>query len=133
MCDTHPIVPNKYRGTIFYHLVFKELITASLYRGTVTYQKIAYSIGLPSTGNRMGAEIGHLLGEISEDEFKQDRPMLSAVAVNNSGQPGPGFYLLAEHLGKLGENSTKEEKARFWEKEREEVYKKWKIKKNSSK
>ena len=50
----------------------------------------------------MGREVGHVLGEIVEDEVAADRPMLSAVAVGVSGLPGPGFYSLAQELGRLG-------------------------------
>jgi len=120
-----PIVKDKYRGTITYHLVFKELIAAARYRGTVTYQEIANIMNLPPSGSHMGKEVGYILGEISEDEHNQGRPMLSTVAVGISGEPGPGFYALAEQLGKLGKNATKEEKIKFWKNQRDEVYKKW--------
>ena len=118
------IVKDKYRGTTNYHLVYNKLITAARYRGTVTYQEIAQLMGLLVVGSYMGQQVGHILGEISEDETLQGRPMLSAVAVGASGEPGDGFYGLARNLGKL-ENDSTEEKRRFWENERTAVYKAW--------
>lgn len=118
------VVADKYRGKTIYHVVKSELITAARYRGTVTYQQIAQLIGLPIAGSHMGKQVGHILGEISEDEHLQGRPMLSAIAVGVSGKPGEGFYLLARDLGKL-ENDSADEKRRFWENERTAVYKAW--------
>jgi len=120
-----PVVSDKYRGTKKYHLIYSELITAARYRGTITYQEIAKIIGLPLKGNYMGAEIGHLLGEISEDEVNAGRPMLSSIAVNVQGSPGSGFFELARSLGKLTEES-KEAENDFWEEESEAVYEIWK-------
>jgi hypothetical protein len=79
------IVTDKYRGTGKYFLVFNDLGLAAKYRGTVTYQELADLVGLPIVGAHMGTEVGHVLGEISEDQHKLGRPMLSAVAVGVSG------------------------------------------------
>lgn len=119
------VVADKYRGKKIYHIIYSELITAARYRGTVTYQEIARLMGLPLSGNYMGLEVGHILGEISEDEHAQGRPMLSAVAVGVSGEPGEGFYGLAKELSKLKDDST-EGRRRFWEAEKAAVYKAWK-------
>ena len=119
------VVADKYRGTKEYHLVYSELITATRYSGTVTYQEIAQLMGLPLSGNHMGKEVGHILGEISEDECKQGRQMLSAVAVGVSGEPGDGFYTLAGQLYKLDEGVTAEQKKDFWKNEKAKLYKTW--------
>ena len=105
-----PTVPDKYRGTKEYRLVLTELITAARYRGTVTYQEIAPLMGLPPQGSHMGREIGQLLGEISEDEHVNGRPMLSAFAVSVEGVPGPGFFALARDLGRLRSDARDEVK-----------------------
>ena len=44
----------------------------------------------------------HILGEISVEENKAGRGMLTAIVVHKSGdmQPGPGFFELAKSLGK---------------------------------
>jgi hypothetical protein len=43
----------------------------------------------------------HFLGEISTEESRAGRGMLSALVVHKSGdmQPGPGFFELARNLG----------------------------------
>lgn len=118
------VVPNKYRGTTQYNLVKTELIMAARYKGTVTYKELAYIAGLPLRGNYMSAEIGHLLGEISEDEHVSGRPMLSAIAVRGNGIPGSGFFDLAIELDKLHDNSE-DSKRLFFENEKEAVYETW--------
>jgi len=119
-----PVVADKYRGSKEYLLVYCELIRAARYRGTTTYQVIAEIMGLPLKGSYMGKEVGHMLGEISEDELCHGRPMLSAIAVGVSGSPGDGFFTLARELGKLQEDS-KDAEHRFWEEEKEIVYTMW--------
>jgi len=72
----------------------------------------------------MGSEIGHLVGEISEDEHAHGRPMLSAIVVSVKGRPGPGFFALAIELGELNDDSE-EGKEAFWLKTRDALYKTW--------
>ena len=117
-------VEQKYRGKKQYYLVLAELITAARYKGRVTYQEVAKLVGLPLEGNYMGAEIGHLLGEISEDEVRQGRPMLSAIVVTTAGHPGPGFFELARHLGRLT-GSSRDEEIKFWNAEVYAVHEAW--------
>ena len=81
-------------------------------------------MGLPLSGSYMGAMLGIILGEISEDEFEKGRPMLSAIAVDVKGIAGPGFYKLARDLGKLTDQSDED----FWESEKKAVYDTWKVK-----
>ena len=112
-----------YRGTPLYTLILAELVTAARYRGITTYQHIAAIMDLPSSGQHMGRQIGLILGEISEDEVKHGRPMLSAVAVGVSGEPGTGFYAAAKDLGRT---PTDDPDKAFWERERNAVYDTWK-------
>ena len=119
------IVKDKYRGTKAYFLAFSELITATRYHGVVHYQQIAQMTGLPLSGNYMGHELGQLLGEISEDEFLNKKPMLSALAVSVKGTPTAGFYTLARELGKLKSDAEADELP-FWQKECKELYETWK-------
>jgi len=114
----------KYRGKKEYFLVLAELIPAARFKGKVTYQEIAKLIGFPLEGNYMGAEIGHLLGEISQDEVGYGRPMLSAIAVNTAGHPGSGFFELARFLKRL-DSDSRDEELRFWQKEVEDVHRAW--------
>jgi len=119
------VVEDRYRGKKEYVIVYGELVTAARYRGTVTYQEIADIMGLPLTGSYMGSQVGWILGEISEDEHRRGRPLLSAIAVGTSGLPGSGFYGLARELGKL-QDATKEEEHRFWLEEKAAVHDTWK-------
>ena len=119
----------KYRGTGEYFLVFNELVKGARYRGTVTYQEIAELIGLPIVGAYMGKEVGHLVGEISEDQHRCGRPMLSAIVVGVDGSPGEGFFKLATSLGKFSGHGEGEQQ-RFWEHERSAVYELWRRKFN---
>jgi hypothetical protein len=120
----HFPVADRYRGTTTYIHVLAELVRAAEYRGVTTYQDIAVIMGLPLQGAYMGKETGHILGEISEDEVKAGRPMLSAVAVSVSGKAGPGFFALAKELGRFGGEPAEQED--FWRRELQAVYETWK-------
>jgi len=120
------VVTDKYRGTGEYLIVFSALVRAARSRGTVTYQEVADLVGLPITGSYMGVETGHILGEISQDEHKLGRPMLSAVAVGVDGMPGGGFFECAKGLGKF--SGQEGERRRFWEAEVRAVYQLWRRK-----
>lgn len=63
-----------------------------------------------------------LLGEISTEEDKQGRGMLSAVVVHKHGdmQPGPGFFELAQTLGR---DTT--DILRCWVEELRKVHSQW--------
>jgi hypothetical protein len=112
----------EYRGSTTYFVVYAELVQAARYRGVTTYQRLAQLMGLPLSGSNMGFQVGKILGEISEDERRLNRPMLSALAVGVSGVPGPGFAVLARELGLLSQD---EEERTFWEQERKRVYEAW--------
>jgi hypothetical protein len=113
---------DKYRGTRDYIHVLAELVRAAQYHGLTTYQDIAVIRGLPIQGNLMGKETGQILGEISEDEVKVGRPMLSALCVRVDGKVGPGFFKCAKDVGQLG---PAEDEQSFWETERDAVYAAW--------
>lgn len=114
----------KYVGTQVYLAVYSHLIVAAQQRERMTYQAIAKLMGLPPSGNHMGREIGIMLGEITEVEHAQGRPMLSAIVVNTSGQPGPGFFILGQQLGRYS-GTTRAEEVEFWHTEEAKVYASW--------
>jgi hypothetical protein len=116
------IVKDKYRRTTTYARVLAELVRAAEYRGVTTYQDIAVIMGLPLKGSHMAAEVGHILGEVSEDEVRAGRPMLSAVVVNIGGKPGPGFFALAKDLERI---PSGEDAGDVWNRELEAAYKAW--------
>jgi hypothetical protein len=117
--------PSKYQNTVLYFSVYSELIQAARYQGVTTYQTIAQIMGLPMSGGHMARETGAILGEISQNEARLERPLLSAIAVGVSGEPGPGFFGLARALGRLPEEADKEAEWAFWEAEKTAVYQTW--------
>ena len=121
------VVERKYKETIEYYKVYSALIYATKDQKKLNYYAdVAKIMGIPETGNYMGAETGHLLGEISENEYNNERPLLSAVVVkSNTGTPGDGFFTLACQLHKLEENATTEQKKVFWKNELNQIYEKW--------
>lgn len=116
-------VKDKYRGKTLYFHVLADLVRAAQYGGLTTYQDIAVIMRLPTSGNHMANETGHILGEISEDEVAADRPMLSSVAGDKDGKVGSGFFNLARALGLL---QTDEDETGFLQRQREASYKAWK-------
>jgi hypothetical protein len=63
----------------------------------------------------------HILGEISIEEDRSNRGMLSAVVIREADrQPGPGFFKLANDLDK--NTSNKED---FWIGEVQKVFGQW--------
>ncbi|MDL1917533.1 hypothetical protein FBR00_16475 [Anaerolineae bacterium CFX4] len=111
--------------TVEYHLIYGALIAAARHRGTVTYQELAQTVGLPVTGNYMGRQIGELLGAVSQNEVINGRPMLSAVAVTSSGSAGGGFFTLARELGLLNSSHEADER-KFLEDQQRKCYAIWK-------
>ena len=120
------VVEKRYKETIEYYKVYSALIYAAKDQKRLNYSDIAKIMGIPETGNYMGAETGHMLGEISENEHNNGRPMLSALAhKSNYNKPGEGFYVLACQLNLLNENATAKEKKDFWKTQCDLVYTKW--------
>ena len=77
-----------------------ELIRLARVSRIVTYGEIAPRYGLDMALSQDRNTISRLLDEISESEFDESRPLLSAVVVHsNDGFPGGGFYQMAERLG----------------------------------
>jgi hypothetical protein len=104
-------------------LVLAELVRAAQYRGLTTYQDLAVVLGLPTRGSHLVSDIGHLLGEITEDEVARGRPMLSAVVVASGRRRGTGFFGLARGLGRLHGGPDQEDS--FWRRELDAVYETW--------
>jgi molybdopterin synthase catalytic subunit len=71
----------------------------------------------------------HLLGEISVEEDSAGRGMLSVVVVHKRGdmQPGPGFFILGQHLG----YNTKD-LLRFWIEQLKKVHAIWSLSKSAN-
>jgi hypothetical protein len=66
----------------------------------ITYSDLSSELRCIQVGHHDPA-MGAILGQISRDEFRSGRGMLSVVVIHKSGdqEPGPGFYECAEDLG----------------------------------
>lgn len=106
--------------------VYAMLVKAAEERGTVNYTEVARAMGIETPGHHMARMVGLMLGAITERERACGRPMLSAVAVaTGNGQPGKGFYVLAEDLRLIPADASPSEQRAFWEAERSNVYEEW--------
>jgi alkylated DNA nucleotide flippase Atl1 len=72
---------------------------------TTTYEEIALALGLPSSGNALGATLSPILGDIFRACENERAPRLTAIVVRKSGQdqglPGAGFWSLLQGQGTL--------------------------------
>jgi len=120
-----PIVKDKYRGSRKYGLAYAALMSVAHTGGMLTHEGVARVTGLPERGAAMANEVGHLVGEISEDEVNRKRPMLSALVVEkNTGLTGRGFFKLATDLNQFDGTSKSEMKV-FLAKEKRRLYDLW--------
>jgi len=85
---------------------------------TVNYQKLSddCELGLNmQDGIHIRKQMGDILRDISEFEFKCHRPLLSALVIRlNDGEEGDGFYKMAAKLG-FGNGNWKKLKTDFFE------------------
>jgi molybdopterin synthase catalytic subunit len=80
----------------------RELLTArARVRGMIPYSDLAARIKAISL-EAHDQRLFHLIGELSTEEDAAGRGMLSVIVVHKSGdmQPGPGFFELANKLGR---------------------------------
>ncbi len=72
----------------------------------------------------------HLLGDVSTKSRADDGVLLTVLVVYRSGphqgEPGPGFFQLARHLGLLA-STSKAAEDRFYARHMEAVLDKWKV------
>ena len=106
----------------------KETIRDRLTRSARLGHPIAYSnlvSGLAFAGPNSHA-LADMLGEISSECAEAHEPLLSAVAVYISGEkrgePGPGFYAIAKHLGLLRPDVPEMEALSYWGSEAERCF-----------
>jgi hypothetical protein len=116
------VVSRKYFGNEIFLKVYSKLIRTAHKRKTIYYKDVAEIMGLPIRGEHMAREVGQILGEISEWEHDEGRPLLSAVVIREDiGIPGEGFFKLARELGKFqGQNEQD-----FWQNELQDVHNIW--------
>ena len=103
--------------------IYAELKRVARAGQTTTYAGIAPLARLDMGKAADRAEIGHLLGEISQYEHDHGRPMLSAVVILQEwNMPGQGFFTLARELGL----HPRAEDIEFFSNELNRVHQAWK-------
>ena len=77
------------------------LVDVATRKGRIAYSELVKQIAALDLEPH-DPRLFHMLGEISSEEYRAGRGMLTAIVVHKSGdmQPGPGFFDLAESLGK---------------------------------
>ena len=98
-----------------------KMIEVAKRRGTISYSDLVVAI----TAIRLQPDekpFHNLLGQISIEENEAERGMLSVVVVHKGGdfRPGPGFFELAQDLGR-----DVREPDKFWSEELQRVYDVW--------
>jgi molybdopterin synthase catalytic subunit len=97
------------------------MTTRAEVRGMIPYSDLVQEIDAVKF-QAFDIRLFHMLGEISVEEDAAGRGMLSVVVVHKSGdmQPGPGFFILAQHLGRKTSDTLK-----FWITELKKVHAYW--------
>jgi hypothetical protein len=94
-------------GTMEHQAVHDRLVQAARAGGFVHYGELAKMLGIDMDNPHFGAQVGKILGRISEDEIAAGRPMISAIVVSRDTMlPGSGFFKLGQelHLTEPGED-----------------------------
>lgn len=87
------------------------------------YKPLAGKVGVPY-GNEYERDLFHaMLGNVSQYEFENGRPMLSVVVVTEDLIPGRGFFKLARELGKQKPDIDDDT---FAVRERKDLFEYWK-------
>jgi hypothetical protein len=103
------------------------MIDRAKVRGMLTYSDLVRKIQRVAL-DAHDSRLFHLLDEISTEEDTADRGMLSVVVVHKVGdmQPGPGFFELAQSLGRDTRNIE-----RCWVAELHRVHAAWSLRPTS--
>ena len=79
--------------------VYERLVKAARAGEFVHYGELAKVLGIDLDNPHFGAQVGKVLGQISEDEVAAGRPMISAIVVSKDTMlPGGGFFKLGQEL-----------------------------------
>ena len=103
--------------------ILDMLIKAAKNRKVVYYAEVGRLSNFSMDNPSHRVELGRILGEISTEEHKSGRPLLSAVVVHKEDHlPGEGFFSLARELGK---QQPDEDNDTFYANELKRVFDKW--------
>jgi hypothetical protein len=120
--------------------VRQKLIDVAKRGKTITYGELMEEFGIPRGNPKPGVGIGAVVGDISQHENDQGRPLISAIVVRAQtgteirpkGTPGGGFFGLPgipNHLNRpASEHSNQrltEEEQQFIKAEQQRVWEYW--------
>lgn len=98
------------------------MLEAARNRGYLRYAQAGAIVGLDMENPADREEISRLLDEVSESEYSEGRPLLSAVVIHaRDNIPGNGFFVMAQRVGRF----AGDDRLRFWLAEIEAVYQQW--------
>ena len=84
------------------HAVYERLVQAARAGEFVHYSELAKMLNIDMDNPYFGAQVGKVLGQISEDEIAAGRPMISAIVVSKDTMlPGHGFFNLGQELHQI--------------------------------
>jgi len=103
-----------------------HLVSVAKRQGQETYGGLVENIDAISFKSNAPALFA-MLGQISAEEYRAGRGMLTAIVVHKTGDqmPGKGFYELARYLG-----LDASDKNAFWISETRKVWRFWKSQKD---
>lgn len=97
-CNNPPSERGRER-VVNYQPVYDRLVRAARAKEFVHYKELAKLVGIDTDNPHFAAQVGKILGAISEDEVAAGRPMLSAIVVSKDTMlPGRGFFNIGEEL-----------------------------------
>ena len=116
------------------HAIRRKLVDLARINGAkISYQALSdeFQLYLDMKKKQDRAFIGRVLSEISSYEYKNDRPLLSALVLlkGRSGKQMDEFYKLCEELG-MGSWETLKADPDFESSQRKACYKFWKDNQN---
>ena len=86
-------------------IIYDRLRRVARSRSVTTYQEVAALVGRDVVNAHDRSWLNAKLDTISTFEVERGHPMLSVVTINARHLiPGPGFFALAERLGRLRRN-----------------------------
>jgi hypothetical protein len=105
--------------------LFDRLRQVARARDTEFYSEIAPTVGIDTENPHFGALVGRILDEINRIEFRQGRPLLSAIVISKeNNMPGRGFFECARDLGRYSGKGDLEHLG-FWVEELRRVHDYW--------
>jgi hypothetical protein len=102
--------------------LYDDLVNRAKRGKIALYREVQHHAGLDMDIPADREEIGRLLGEISEYEHQQGRPLLSAIVIaKGEGRPGRGFFNFIRSKGLL----QADDEDSFWAMEIARVFREW--------